>query len=162
MQQGVFMNNGLNEKTRKDVASGLSTILADTYTLNLKTLNFHWNLVSPRFSALHLMFESQYNEMTPAIDELAERIRALGFFAPASLSEFKKLTSIKDEEGVPETNEMLKQLLDGHELVSKKCREICSHAQELHDEVSADMLIGRMKFHEKTAWMLRSSLSENK
>ncbi|MFY7993011.1 MAG: Dps family protein [Bacteriovoracaceae bacterium] len=156
------MNNGLNEKTRKDVASGLSTILADTYTLNLKTLNFHWNLVSPRFSALHSMFETQYGEMTLAIDDLAERIRALGFFAPASLVEFKRLTSIKDEEGVPETNEMITQLLEGHEVISKKCREMCGHAQELHDEVSADMLIGRMKFHEKTAWMLRSSLQETK
>ncbi len=156
------MNNGLNEKTRKDIATGLSSILADTYTLNLKTLNFHWNLVSPRFSALHLMFESQYNEMTLAVDDLAERIRALDFFAPASLTEFKKLTSIKDEEGVPETNDMIKQLLEGHEIISKRCREICSHAQELHDEVSADMLIGRMKFHEKTAWMLRSSLNETK
>ena len=154
------MNIGLNEKARKDVAQGLSTILADTYTLNLKTLNFHWNLVSPRFSSLHLLFETQYNEKNPAIDELAERIRALGFFAPASLSEFKKLTSIKDEEGVPETNDMITHLLEGHELIAKKCREMCSHAQDLHDEVSADMLIGRMKFHEKTAWMLRSSVSD--
>ncbi|MCA9537374.1 MAG: DNA starvation/stationary phase protection protein [Myxococcales bacterium] len=149
---------GIAADDRKAIVHGVSRVLADSYTLMLKTLNFHWNVKGPMFNTLHLMFEQQYNELLPAVDGLAERIRALGEPAPASYSAFGKLTSINDEPGVPAALDMVRQLMQGHEAVARTAREVLPLAQKADDEVTADMLIGRMQIHEKTAWMLRTLL----
>lgn len=149
---------GIPEKNRKEIAEGLRHVLADTYTLYLKTHNFHWNVTGPHFQPLHAMFEEQYTELAAAVDEVAERIRALGEFAPGSYEDFKELSSFKIEAGVPDATEMIKQLVHGHESVTKTARKAFDAASSGGDEGSADLLTGRMKLHEKTAWMLRSML----
>lgn len=151
---------GIDEKQRKAISDGLSRMLADTYTLYLKTHNFHWNVKGAMFQTLHLMFETQYNELALAVDLIAERIRALGFAAPATYREFSKLTIIKEPEGVPVAREMIAQLVEGQEAVVRTARSVMPLAQEQHDEATADLLTQRLQLHEKTAWMLRSLLED--
>jgi starvation-inducible DNA-binding protein len=153
------INIGIEESDRKDIASGLSKLLADTYTLYLKTHNFHWNVTGPMFQTLHLMFEQQYNELAIAVDLIAERIRALGFPAPGTYREFSQLSSIKEGEGVPGAEEMIKLLVEGQESVVRTARSIFPVVEKVNDEPTADLLTQRMQVHEKTAWMLRSLLA---
>ena len=149
---------GITEVHRKEIAHGLSRVLADTYTLYLKTHYFHWNVTGPMFQTLHLMFEQQYNELALAVDLLAERIRALDVPAPGSYSIFSKLTSIREESGIPKAEDMIRQLVDGQEAVIRTARTAFRTADEAGDQVTADLLTERMQIHEKTAWMLRSLL----
>ena len=149
---------GIPESQRKEIATGLSRLLADTYTLYLKTHNYHWNVTGPMFTTLHTMFELQYQELALAVDEIAERIRALGIFAPGSYSTFKELTQIDEETGVPSAQHMIHQLVLGQEAVVRTAREIFPMIEEANDEPTADLLTNRMQIHEKTAWMLRSLL----
>ncbi len=156
----MSINIGINETQRQTIAQGLSKVLADTYTLYLKTHNYHWNVEGPMFHSLHTMFEEQYNELALAVDEIAERIRALGFKAPGSYGEFAKLTSIKDGNGCVDAQTMIRELVEGQETVVRTCREIFPAVDEANDEPSADLLTVRMQSHEKTAWMLRSLLGK--
>ena len=149
---------GIKDKDRKKIAEGLSRLLADTYTLYLKTHNYHWNVTGPMFNTLHLMFMTQYTELGLAVDLIAERIRALGVYAPGSYKDFGKLTSIKEETGVPSAEKMLANLVRDHETVVRTAREIFPLTDDAHDEPSADLLTQRMQVHEKTAWMLRAML----
>ena len=149
---------GISEKDRANIAQGLSHLLADTYTLYLKTHNFHWNVKGPMFQTLHLMFETQYTELALAVDLIAERIRALGFPAPGTYSEYAKLSSIKETSGVPEATEMIRLLVAGQEAVTCTARKIFPVVDKASDEPTADLLTQRMQVHEKTAWMLRSLL----
>jgi starvation-inducible DNA-binding protein len=153
------MNIGIEEKDRKDIAAGLSRLLADTYTLYLQTHYFHWNVTGPMFQTLHLMFEQQYLELALAVDLIAERIRALGVPAPGTYAEFVALTSIKETQEVPSAQTMIEILVDGQEAVVRTARSIFPIVDKSHDEPSADLLTQRMQIHEKTAWMLRSLLS---
>jgi starvation-inducible DNA-binding protein len=156
--KSLSINIGINEKDRKEIAAGLSRLLADTYTVYLKTHNFHWNVTGPMFNTLHLMFETQYNELALAVDVIAERIRALGVHAPGSYAQFAKLTSVKEETGVPEAKEMIRQLVEDQETVVRTAREIFPTAEKVSDQPTMDLLTARMQIHEKTAWMLRSLL----
>ncbi|PKR55090.1 Dps family protein [Thalassospira marina] len=149
---------GINEQNRTDIASGLGRVLADSYALYLKTHNFHWNVTGPMFQTLHTMFEQQYTELATAVDELAERIRSLGAYAPGSFSAYSELSSITEEKGVPAAKEMIKQLVEGHETVIKTARALYPLCDEADDDATADLLTQRIQTHEKTAWMLRSLL----
>lgn len=149
---------GIAEDTREQISHGLSRVLADTYTLYLKTHNYHWNVTGPMFNTLHLMFETEYNELWLAVDLIAERIRSLGSFAPGSYAQFAGLTSIDEADGVPSANDMIRDLVVGHETVVRTAREVFPTVEEARDEPSADLLTQRMQEHEKTAWMLRSML----
>lgn len=149
---------GISEKDRKSISQGLNRLLADSYTLYLMTHNFHWNVKGPMFNTLHLMFEGQYNELALAVDTIAERIRALGYPAPGTYSEFAALTSIKEVKGVPKAEVMIKHLVDGQEAVIKTARSLFPVVEAASDEPTADLLTQRMQLHEKTAWMLRSLL----
>ena len=151
---------GISNKDRKKIAEGLSRVLADTYTLYLKTHNFHWNVTGPMFQTLHLMFMTQYNELWLATDLIAERIRALGFPAPGTYGEFARLTSIPNTEGVPKAVEMIRLLVEGNETVARTAREVFPIVEKANDQPSADLLTQRMQVHEKTAWMLRSLLEK--
>ena len=152
------INIGISDDQRQAIADGLSRTLADTYTLYLKTHNFHWNVTGPMFQTLHLMFETQYNELALAVDAIAERIRALGFPAPGTYSEYAKLSSISETEGVPKAEEMIALLVEGQEAVARTAREVFAVADEANDEPTADLLTQRLQIHEKNAWMLRSLL----
>jgi starvation-inducible DNA-binding protein len=154
----VKIDIGISEEHRTKVAQGLSHLLADSYTLYLKTHKFHWNVTGPMFQTLHLMFETQYTELSTAVDAIAERIRALGFFAPGSYIEFAKLSSIKENPGLPKADEMIRELVEGQEAVVRTARSIFAAAEEASDEATADLLTQRIQLHEKTAWMLRSLL----
>ena len=152
---------GINAGDRKKIADGLSHFLADSYTLYLKTHNFHWNVTGPMFNALHTMFEVQYTEQWNALDEIAERIRALGFNAPGSYAEFVRLSSIREEtgsDGVPDWKGMVQQLVAGNEAVCRSARKVLDVADDADDEPTEDLLIQRLQTHEKYAWMLRSLL----
>ncbi len=151
-------NIGIDEGKRRSVATGLAKLLADTYTLYLKTHNYHWNVTGPHFNQLHAMFMEQYTEMWTAVDDIAERMRALGEFAPGSYRQFSELSSIKEEEGVPNWQDMVKNLVNGHEAVIRTAREALPAAQSAADESSVALISDRMRVHEKTAWMLRSLL----
>ena len=151
---------GIEENDRKQIAEGLSRLLADTFTLYLKTHNFHWNVTGPMFRTLHIMFEEQYNELWTASDALAERIRALGLYAPATYKEFGRLTSIKEEDGIPAATDMIRMLVEGHETAARTARTVFTTAEDASDAPTADLLTERMQVHEKTAWMLRSLLAE--
>ena len=151
---------GIKVQDRKAIAEGLSRLLADTYTLYLKTHNFHWNVTGPMFQTLHLMFETQYNELALAVDLIAERIRALGYPAPGSYADYAKLSSIKETPGVPEAKEMVRILVQGQEAVARTARKIFPVVDKSSDEPTADLLTQRMQIHEKTAWMLRSLLEK--
>lgn len=151
---------GISEKDRENIAKGLAKFLADSYTLYLKTHNFHWNVKGPMFQTLHVMFETQYTELSTAVDLIAERIRSLGYPAPGSYSEFAKLTSISEADGVPQAKDMIRQLVHGHEAVAKTARAVFPVAEEGRDEATCDLLTQRINLHEKSAWMLRSLLEE--
>jgi len=155
----MSVNIGISDKDRKKIAEGLSKLLADTYTLYLKTHNFHWNVTGPMFNTLHAMFETQYTELALAVDAIAERIRALGYPAPGTYKEYAKLSSIAEEEGVPEATEMIRKLVEGQEAVVRTARSLFAVIDAAGDEPSADLLTQRMQTHEKTAWMLRSLLA---
>lgn len=154
------INTGIAEKDRKKIADGLSHVLADTYTLYLKTHNFHWNVTGPMFQTLHLMFMTQYNEIWLAVDMVAERIRGLGYPAPGTYKEFTALTSIKESSGVPSAKEMIKQLVTGQESVVRTARKLLPVAEKAGDQPTVDLLSARMLVHEQNAWMLRSLLEE--
>ncbi|MDP3678551.1 MAG: Dps family protein [Methylotenera sp.] len=154
------MDIGIKEQDRKHIALGLSHLLADTYTLYLKTHYFHWNVTGPMFSSLHLMFEVQYNELALAVDLIAERIRALDVYAPGTYRDFAKLTSIKESESVPKAQDMIAELVAGHEAVCRTARSVFPTANTASDEATADLLTQRLQVHEKTAWMLRSLLEK--
>jgi starvation-inducible DNA-binding protein len=144
------INIGISDEDRAAIAQGLSRLLADTYTLYLKTHNFHWNVTGPMFSTLHLMFETQYTELALAVDLIAERIRALGYPAPGTYQAFASLSSIKDAEGVPKANDMIRELVEGQEAVVRTAREVFQVVDRASDEPSADLLTQRMQVHEKT------------
>lgn len=147
---------GIAEKDRKKIAEGLSRLLADTYTLYLKTHNFHWNVEGPMFNTLHLMFEQQYTELALAVDQIAERIRALGVPAPGSYSAYAKLATVKEANDVPSAEEMIRELARDQETVVRTARAVFPLAEKANDEPTADLLTQRMQVHEKTAWMLRA------
>ena len=149
---------GISQQNREEIAHGLSRLLADTYTLYLKTHNFHWNVTGPMFQTLHLMFETQYNELALAVDLVAERIRSLGFPAPGTYKQYAALSSIKEEEGIPKAQEMIKLLVEGQEAVVRTARSLYPAVESAQDEATADLLTQRIQLHEKTAWMLRSLL----
>ncbi|MBB72087.1 MAG: DNA starvation/stationary phase protection protein [Legionellales bacterium] len=151
---------GLSNEQRAQIAEGLACLLADSYLLYIKTHNFHWNVKGPMFNTLHLMFEEQYTELATAVDEIAERIRALDHPAPGSYAQFAELTSIKEETGVPKAEDMIRQLVEGQEAVIRTARNLMPTASDAADEPTADLLTQRMQVHEKTAWMLRSLLEK--
>ncbi|MFP4104054.1 Dps family protein [Coleofasciculus sp.] len=153
------VNIGISEQDRKEIAEGLSRLLADTYTLYLKTHYFHWNVTGPMFHSLHNMFETEYTELAVAVDDIAERIRTIGYPAPGSYSEFAELSSIPETRGVPEAAEMVRLLVEANEAVVRTAREAFPAAERANDESSVDLLTERMRTHEKTAWMLRSMLT---
>jgi len=155
----VQIDIGIDEATRREIADGLSRLLADTYTLYLKTHNYHWNVTGPMFQTLHLMFEQEYNELALAVDLVAERIRALGAPAPASFHEFATLTAIPEDDDLPDATEMMRRLLAGQETVVRTARSIFPLVEKANDAPTADLLTQRMQVHEKTAWMLRSLLA---
>jgi starvation-inducible DNA-binding protein len=154
------MDIGINLQDRQEIAEGLSKLLADTYSLYLKTHYFHWNVTGLMFNTLHLMFEAQYNELALAVDMVAERIRSLDVYAPGTYSQFAKLTSIKESKGVPKANDMIIELVSGHEAVCRTARSVFPAADKASDEATADLLTQRLQLHEKTAWMLRSLLEK--
>lgn len=152
---------GISDKQRKEIAQGLSKLLADTYTLYLTTHNFHWNVTGPMFNTLHTMFMTQYTELWNAVDPMAERIRALGFPAPGSYAQFAKLSSLPDvPTNPPKALEMVQILVKGNEAVARTAREVFAVVSKADDQPSADLLTQRLDIHEKTAWMLRSLLEE--
>lgn len=151
-------NIGISEKHREAIAGQLSKLLADSYTLYLKTHNYHWNVKGPLFNTLHTMFEEQYVELAEAVDEIAERIRALDVRAPGSYREFAELASVEEGDGRESAEEMIRQLVIGQETVVRTAREAFPFADKANDEPTADLLTQRMQIHEKNAWMLRSML----
>jgi starvation-inducible DNA-binding protein len=155
------MNTNIEKEIsdHKKVVDGVSQVLAETYVLYLKTHNFHWNVTGPMFQPLHSVFEEQYSELADAVDEVAERIRALGMRAPGSFSEFQSLSSIKEATGQPKAMDMIEKLLDDHETLSETANNTAVTAQESGDEATADLMIQRIQVHDKAAWMLRSFLA---
>lgn len=160
MAKAPKIDIGIKDKDRKAIADGLSRLLADTYTLYLKTHNFHWNVTGPMFQTLHLMFETQYNELALAVDQIAERIRALGYPAPGTYADYAKLSSIRETPGVPKAEKMIELLVEGQESVVRTARSVFPVVDKVNDEPTADLLTQRMQVHEKTAWMLRSLLDK--
>ena len=156
----LSMDIGISEADRKKIADGLSALLADSYTLYLMTHNFHWNVTGPQFNSLHTMFMNQYTEQWNALDIIAERIRSLGFPAPGTYKEFVKLASIKEVEGVPKANDMIRHLVAAQEATARTARKLFPVVDEANDQPTADVLTQRIDVHEKTAWMLRSLLEE--
>lgn len=153
------INIGISKQDRGKSATALSKLLADTYTLYLKTHGYHWNVEGPHFQQLHIQFMEQYTEMWTAVDELAERIRALGHYAPSSYAQFAKLSSIAEENGRPDWQEMVQTLAQGHEQVAISARHVLRIAEEIGDDATADVVTPRITLHEKTAWMLRATAS---
>lgn len=156
----VSIDIGISESDRKKIAEGLSNLLADSYTLYLMTHNFHWNVKGPQFNTLHTMFMAQYSEQWTALDVIAERIRALGYPAPGTYSEFVKRASIKEVEGVPKAEDMIRHLVKAQEATAKTARKLFPVVDSANDQPTADVLTQRIDVHEKTAWMLRSLLEE--
>jgi len=154
------MDIGIDAKQREQIAKGLSALLADSYTLYLMTHNFHWNVTGPQFNSLHLMFMGQYTEQWNALDIIAERIRALGFAAPGTYKEYVKLATIKEVEGVPKANDMVRHLVAAQEATARTARKLFPLVAAANDQPTADVLTQRIDIHEKTAWMLRSLLEE--
>jgi starvation-inducible DNA-binding protein len=154
----MHINIGIPDADRKAIADGLSHLLADTYSLYLKTHNFHWNVTGPMFQTLHVMFETQYDELAIAVDLIAERIRALGHPAPGSYTEFQKLSAVKESVGAHTAKEMIAELVQGQETVVRTARSLYPAVEKASDEATADLLTQRIQLHEKTAWMLRSLL----
>ena len=149
---------GISSRDRARIVQGLSELLADSYTLYLMTHNFHWNVTGPQFNSLHLMFMDQYTEQWNALDLIAERIRALGHPAPGTYREFAKLTSIKEVDGVPSANDMVRHLVAAQEATARTARKVFPVVNDANDQPTADLLTQRLEVHEKTAWMLRSLL----
>jgi starvation-inducible DNA-binding protein len=149
---------GIDEEHRRRIAGELSKLLADTYTLYLKTHNYHWNVTGPMFTTLHLLFEQQYTELAIAVDQIAERIRALGERAPGTYREFTQLSAIGEDDDRPPAMDMVRRLVAGHETATRTARNALPVAGEVGDQPSADLLSERMQVHEKAAWMLRSLL----
>jgi len=156
----MHINIGINDRDREKIAAGLARLLADTYSLYLQTHNFHWNVTGPMFQTLHVMFETQYTELAPAVDLIAERIRSLGYPAPGTYREFVQLTSLKETTGVPKAEKMIRLLVEGQEAVVRTARSIFPLVDKAGDEATADLLTQRIQLHEKTAWMLRSLLEK--
>ncbi len=157
---GVTINIGISEGARAKIAKGLSHLLADSYTLYLMTHNFHWNVKGPQFNSLHAMFMTQYTEQWAALDQIAERIRALGHPAPGTYREFSRLASIEEIEGVPPATEMIRYLVNAQESTARTARDLFTLVNDANDQPTADLLTQRLDVHEKTAWMLRSLLEE--
>ena len=155
-QQFFKINDGISEEHRVQIANSLAHLLADTYSIYLKTHNYHWNVTGPMFNTLHLMFEGHYMELALAVDLIAERIRALGFIAPGTYSEFAKLTKLKEHDGELDANAMIHDLISAHETVIKTAREVFPFAEQANDQVTIDLVTQRLQIHEKTVWMLRS------
>ncbi len=155
----VAIDIGINAEERQDIANGLSRLLADSYTLYLKTHNYHWNVTGPMFNTLHQMFEEQYSELAIAVDEIAERIRALGHPAPGSYKAYAELTGIPEDDDQPDAETMIRRLVEAHEAVARTARNVFPIAEGASDEPTADLLTQRLQVHEKTAWMLRSMLA---
>lgn len=153
------VNIGIADPARKEISEGLSRLLADTYTLYLKTHGYHWNVTGPMFRTLHLMFEEEYLELRDAVDLIAERIRSLGYPAPGSYSQMSNLTSIPEDDGVPEAMVMVRRLVEGHETAVRTARDLVETAESFDDVATADLATARIEFHEKTAWMLRATAS---
>jgi starvation-inducible DNA-binding protein len=158
MSSPMTIDIGISEQDRAAIAEGLAKLLADSYTLYLKTHNYHWNVTGPMFNTLHLMFEQQYTELALAVDLIAERIRALGHPAPGSYRAYAALTDITEEDDSPDAEEMIRRLVAGQETVVRTARSVFPLVDEAHDEPTADLLTQRMQVHEKNAWMLRSLL----
>jgi starvation-inducible DNA-binding protein len=156
----IKIDIGLTEKSRAKIAAGLSGLLADSYTLYLMTHNFHWNVKGPMFNSLHQMFMTQYTEQWAALDQIAERIRALGYPAPGTYAQFAKLATIKEVEGVPQALDMVRHLVAAQEATARTARKLLPVVDEADDQPTADLLTQRLDVHEKTAWMLRSLLEE--
>jgi starvation-inducible DNA-binding protein len=154
------MDIGINSKDRAQVAQGLSQLLADTYLLYLKTHNFHWNVEGPMFQTLHTLFMAQYTEAWNAIDPIAERIRALGHYAPGTYKQYLKLASVRETDGVPKAAQMVKLLIEGQEAVARTARSVLPLADAANDQPTLDLLTQRLDVHEKNAWMLRSLLKK--
>lgn len=154
----MSIHTGIEKKDRKEVAAGLAKLLADTYVSYLKTQNYHWNVTGPQFSSLHILFENQYNDLAASVDVIAERIRALGEFAPGSFKAFASLTSIAEDTAHPSAEGMIRNLIQDNEAISQYARELTATADLADDEVTCDLLTTRMSAHEKNAWMLRSLL----
>ncbi len=154
------INIGIEDNDRKEIAEGLSLLLADSFTLYMKTHNFHWNVTGPMFQTLHVLFQQQYTELWNALDLVAERIRSLGHYAPGSFKRFSELASIPEEEGVPSARDMMLQLVEGQEAVARTAREVFKIADAANDQPTADLLTQRMEIHEKNAWMLRALMED--
>ena len=154
------MDTGISTKDRAAIAKGLSRLLADTYVVYLKTHNFHWNVEGPMFQTLHQMFMEQYTEAWNAIDPIAERIRALGHYAPGSYQQYRKLASVKEADGVPKAEKMVRELIEGQEAVARTARAVLPLADQANDQPTLDLLTQRLDIHEKNAWMLRSLLKK--
>ena len=154
------IDTGISAKDRAAIAGGLSRLLADTYVLYLKTHGFHWNVEGPMFQTLHQMFMVQYTETWNAIDLIAERIRALGHYAPGSSQQYAKLASIKESTGVPKAEKMVRELVEGQEAVARTARSVLPLADKANDQPTLDLLTQRLDIHEKNAWMLRSLLKK--
>ena len=150
---------GIEEQDRKEIAGALQTLLASTYTLYLQTHNFHWNVTGPQFRELHLMFEEHYTEMAVAVDDIAERIRTLGEFAPGTYAAFGQLSVIEEVADIPDAQDMIGILLGGHEKIVRACRDVLDLSGEADDESTSALVSDRMRVHEKTAWMLRALIS---
>lgn len=159
--KAASMDIGISLEQREKIVKGLSALLADSYSLYLMTHNFHWNVTGPQFNSLHTMFMAQYTEQWNALDIIAERIRALGFPAPGTYKEFAKLTSIKEVDGVPSANDMVKYLVQAQETTARTARSLFPVVDEANDQPTADVLTQRLNVHEKTAWMLRSLLADD-
>jgi starvation-inducible DNA-binding protein len=154
------INTGIPAEQRSVIVQALSKLLADTYVLYLKTHSFHWNVEGPMFQTLHQMFMEEYTETWNAVDLIAERIRSLGEYAPGTYREYARLTRIKETEGVPRAEEMVKLLIEGQEAVVRTAREGLEVAEAANDQPTLDLLTQRMQIHEKNAWMLRSLLKK--
>lgn len=152
------MDIGIGENGRKAVAEALAGMLADSYTLLVKTHGFHWNVVGPAFPMLHELFGKQYTELQSAVDEVAERIRALGHPAPGSFAAFAKLAKVPEQSNVPSAEEMIAELLADNELLARRARDVFEVAEEAEDDASVDLMVERMTVHDKNAWMLRAQL----
>ena len=159
-RENMDINIGISKQNRTQLVQGLSKVLADSYLLYIKTHSFHWNVKGPMFNTLHLMFEEQYNELFIAVDEIAERIRALGYPAPGSYKKFYQLSSIKESDENIDATEMIKDLLEGQETLIRTLRELVDTSSKANDEATTDLATTRIKQHEKVAWMLRSLLEK--
>lgn len=155
-----MINIGINQTNREEIAAGLNQLLADSYSLYLKTHSFHWNVTGPMFTSLHLLFEQQYTELALAVDLIAERVRALGARALGSYSAYDSLTEIKEDQGVTKAETMIRELLNDQEIVIRNARALYPLVSKANDEATADLLTQRIQLHEKNAWMLRSLLAE--